>query len=92
MGFTGLVVLDLGRKGIRLNRKKPLHLAGFAVQFRPRVWKRLHHVVHSSVSIPHPKRRRCDQDDGGYVPGQVRTGVGVLAGFVQAHVSRFARF
>ena len=33
-----------GRKRIRLNRKPPAHLAGFAVQSRPRVWKRLHHV------------------------------------------------
>ena len=33
-----------GRKRIRLNRKPPAHLAGFAVQSRPRVWKRLHPV------------------------------------------------
>ena len=29
------------RKRIRLNRKTPAHLAGFLVQSRPRVWKRL---------------------------------------------------
>ena len=33
-----------GRKRIRLNRKPPAHLAGYSVQSRPRVWKRLHHV------------------------------------------------
>ena len=27
-------------------------------------------------SIPDHKRRRGDQDDGGYTPAQVRTGVG----------------
>ena len=33
-------------------------------------------MEHSSISIPDHKRRRSDQDDGGYVPDQVRTGVG----------------
>ena len=33
-------------------------------------------MVHSFVSIPDYKRRRSDQDDGRYVPAQVRTGVG----------------
>ena len=42
---------------------------------RPRTWKRLRHAGHSSDSIPDHKRRRCDQDDGGYVLDQVRTGV-----------------
>ena len=65
-----------GRKRIRLNRKTPAHLAGFMVQSRPRVWKRLRHVGRSSVSIPDHKRRRGDQDDGGYNAAQVRTGVG----------------
>ena len=65
-----------GRKRIRLNRKTPAHLAGFMVQSRPLVWKRLRHVGHSSVSIPYHKGRRGDQDDGGYNPAQVRTGVG----------------
>ena len=64
-----------GRKRIRLNRKNPAHLAGFAVQSRPRVWKRLHHVGFSRVSILDHKRRRRDQDDGVYIPAQVRTGV-----------------
>ena len=65
-----------GRKRIRLNRKNHAHLTGFAVQSPPRVWKRLHHVVLSSVSLPDHKRRRDDQDDGGYNLAQVRTGVG----------------
>ena len=33
-----------GRKRIRLNRTTPAHLAGFALQSKPCVWKRLHHV------------------------------------------------
>ena len=45
-----------GRKRIRLNSKTPAHLAGFMVQSRPRVWKRLRRVGHSSVSIPDHKR------------------------------------
>ena len=65
-----------GPKRIRLNRKTPAHLAGFRVQSRPRVWKRLRLVGCSRVSIPDHKRRRGDQDDGGYNPAQVRTGVG----------------
>ena len=65
-----------GRKRIRLNRKTPAHFAGFMVQSRPRVWKRLRHVGFSSVSIPDHKRRRSDQDDGGFKPAQVRSGVG----------------
>ena len=65
-----------GRKRIRLNRKLPAHLAGLVVQSRPRVWKRLRHVGHSSVSIPDHKRRRSDQEDEGHVPDQVGTGVG----------------
>ena len=64
-----------GRKRIRLNRKTPAHLAGLVVQSRPRVWKRLRHVGHSSVSIPDHKSRRGDQDEWGYSPAQVRTGV-----------------
>ena len=63
------------RKRIRLNRKTPAHLAGFMVQSRPRVWKRLRHVGLSSVFIPDHKRRRGDQDVGGS-PAQVRTWVG----------------
>ena len=65
-----------GRKRIRLNRKQPAHLVGSVVQSRPRVWKRVRHVRHSGVSLPDHKRRRRDQDDGEYVPAQVRTGVG----------------
>ena len=55
-----------GRRRIRLNRKTPAHLAGFMVQSRPPIWKRLRHVGHPSVSIPDHKRRRGDKDDGGY--------------------------
>ena len=65
-----------GRKRIRLNRKTPAHLEGLVVQSRPRVWKRLRQVGHSGVSLLDHKRRRRDQDDGEYVPAQVRTGVG----------------
>ena len=43
-------------------------------------------------SLPDRKRRRRDQDDVWNVPAQIRTGVGKVLGFVQAHVSRFARF
>ena len=64
------------RKRIRLNRKTPAHLAGFLVQSRPRVWKRLRHVGLSGISIPDHKRRRGDEDVGGCSPAQVRTGVG----------------
>ena len=64
------------RKTIRLNRKTPAHLVVSMVQSRPRVWKRLRHVGLSSFFIPDHKRRRGDQDDGGYIPAQVRTGVG----------------
>ena len=67
-----------GRKRIRLNRKPPAHLAGFVVQSRPRVWKRLHPVGNTGVSLPDRKRRRCDQDDQENVPAQVRTGVGLI--------------
>ena len=55
-----------GRKRIRLNRKTPAHLVVSMVQSRPRVWKRLRHVEHSSFSLPHLSRRRGDQDDGSY--------------------------
>ena len=65
-----------GWKRIRLNRKNHAHLAGFVVQSRPRVWKRLRHVGFSGISIPDHKRRRGDQDDGGSSPSQVRIGVG----------------
>ena len=64
------------RKRFRLNRKTLAHLAGFMVQSRPRVWKRLRHVGLSSVSIPDHKRRCGDQDDEGYIRAQMRTGVG----------------
>ena len=65
-----------GRKRIRLNRKTPAHLVVSMVRSRPRVWKRLRHVGHSSFSLPDPKRRRGDQDDGGCNPIQIRIGVG----------------
>ena len=65
-----------GRKRIRLNRKTPAHLLIHMVHSRPRVWKRLRHVGHSSFSLPDHKRRRGDQDGGGCNPAQIRTGVG----------------
>ena len=43
-------VMGPRRKRIRLHRKTPAHLAGFLVQSRPRVWKRLHHVETIYVS------------------------------------------
>ena len=52
------------------------HLAGFMVQSRPQVWKRLRHVGLSGISIPNLTRRRGDQDVVGGSPAQVRTGVG----------------
>ena len=66
---------------IKKKQENPAHLAGLVIQSRPRVWKRLRHVVPSSVSIPDHKRRRSDQDDGRYNPDQVRTGVGSFPGF-----------
>ena len=33
-------------------------------------------MEYSFVSIPDRKRRRHDQDDGRYVPAQIRIGVG----------------
>ena len=65
-----------GRKRIRLNRKTPAHLVESRDQSRPRVWKRLRHLEHSSFSVPEPKRRRGDQDGGGCNPVQIRIGVG----------------
>ena len=56
----------MGRKRIRLNRKTPAHLAGLAVQSRPRVWKRLHPVDFFGDSFPDHKRRRRGQDHGGF--------------------------
>ena len=66
----------LRRKRIRLNRKTPAHLAGFDVQSRPRVWKRLRPLDFFGDSFPGHKRRRCDQDHEGFIPAQARTGVG----------------
>ena len=73
-----------GRKRIRLNRKLPAHLAGFAVQSRPRVWKRIASCGFFLV-IPFllTRGRRRDQDYEEYIPAQDRT--------VLAHVSRLAR-
>ena len=65
-----------GRKRIRLNRKTPAHLVVSTVRTRPRVWKRLRHMEHSSFSLPDPKRRRGDQDDGECNPIQIRIVVG----------------
>ena len=81
-----------GRERIQLNRKTPAHLAGFRVQSRPRVWKRLRLVEKSRVSIPDHKRRRGDQDDGVIILLRSGLRLGNSLRFVQAHVSRFARF
>ena len=66
----------LRRKRIRLNRKTPAHLAGLGVQSRPRVWKRLRPLDLYGDSFPGHKRRRGAQDYEGFIPSQVRTGVG----------------
>ena len=57
-----------GRKRIRLNRKTPAHLAGYMSHYRPRVWKRLSHVVLHQISDSDHKRRRCEQNHGGFIP------------------------
>ena len=62
------------QKRIRLNRKTPAHFAGFMVQSRPRVWKRLRHAGFSGISMPDHTRRRCDQAYDGSTPNQNRTG------------------
>ena len=79
------------RKRFRLNRKTLAQLAGFMVQSRPRVWKRLRHVGLSGSSLPDHTRRRCDHADGGSVHEHDRVEVGQFPGIVQAHVSRIAR-
>ena len=65
-----------GRKRIRLNRKTPADLVVSVIRSRPRVWKRLRHLEHSSFSLPDSKRRRGDQDDRECNPFQIRIGVG----------------
>ena len=40
-----------GRKRIRLNMKTPAHLVVSVVRSHPRVWKRLRHLGHSSLSL-----------------------------------------
>ena len=64
-----------GRKRIRLNRKTPAHLVGFMTHSRSRVWKRLRHGVLHQISDSDHKRRRCEQNHGGYIPFHERTGV-----------------
>ena len=64
-----------GRKRIRLNRKTPARLSGYMSHSRPRVWKRLRHVgLHRIFDSDH-KRRRCEQNHGGFVPFHERTGL-----------------
>ena len=65
-----------GRKRIRQNRKTPSHLAGYMSHSRPRVWKRLRHVVLHRISDSDHKRRRCEQNRDGFIPSHERTGVG----------------
>ena len=76
--FAGLLVLVRDGKE---TENPPAHLAGFVVQSRPRVWKRLHPVETIGVSLFDRKRRRRDQADQVNVPAQVRTGVGHFPGF-----------
>ena len=57
-----------GRKRIRLNRETPAHFAGFMTHSRPRVWKRLWHGLLLQISDSDYKRRRCEQNHGGYIP------------------------
>ena len=71
VGGSGLV-----RKRIRLNRKKTCTPAGFGVQCRPRLWKRLCPVEISFSIVPDPKRRCIDQDHVDLVLAQIRTAVG----------------
>ena len=65
-----------GRKRIRLNRKTPADLAGYTSHSRPGIWKRLSHVVLHQVSDSDHKKRRCEQNHGGFIPFHERTGVG----------------
>ena len=44
-----------GRKRIQLNRKTPAHLVVSRVQSRPRVWKKLRHLGHSSFLFLIPR-------------------------------------
>ena len=74
--FVGFVVLVRDGKEIDLTKKNPAHLSGLVFQSRPRVWKRLHSVETFCVSLPDPKRKRCDQEDQVCVLAQDRTGVG----------------
>ena len=46
----------------------------------------------SGISILGHKRTRGDQDDGDIILLRSGLGLGDSLGFVQAHVSRFARF
>ena len=65
-----------GWKRIRLNRKTPAHLVAYMSHSRPRVWKRLSHVVLHQFSDSDHKRRRCEQNHDGSIPFHERTGVG----------------
>ena len=65
-----------GWKRTRLNRKTPAHLAGYMSHSRPRVWKRLSHVVLHQISDSDHKRRRCEQNHDGFIPFYERTVVG----------------
>ena len=64
------------RKRFRLNRKATAHLVGVVAHSRPRVWKRLHQVGFSDLSMPDHSRRRGDLSVGGSVQEHDRVGVG----------------
>ena len=65
-----------GRKRIRLSRKTPAHLAVYMSHSRPKVWRRLRHVLLHRISDSDHKSRRCEQNHDGFIPSHERTGVG----------------
>ena len=56
--FSGLVVLVPVGKEFDKTEKTPAHLVGYMSHSRPRVWKRLRHVVLHRISDSDHKRRR----------------------------------
>ena len=74
--ITGLVVLVPVGKDFDKTEKTPTHLSGYMIHSRPRVWKRLRHVVFHRASDSDHKRGRCEQNHDGFIPSHERTGVG----------------
>ena len=79
-----------GKEKISTKQKTPAHLAGLLIHPRPGVWKRLSHGVLLQFSDSDRKRRRCEQNHGGYVPFHERTWVDSLG--CAARASRFHVF